>query len=173
MRDQRRGLSFLEVTVVILVIGLLAAIATPQYARFARKRSVRNAAIEMAGYVDYIRDVAINEGRSTSLSIDAATDRFSSPDVDFPDRIGTLISLPLKQRFDASLELSGAFDATNSMSFNLEGTPFATGTPLTTGVIAITSHDVRYEIRVAAGQGNVTIVETDPDSQSFVAVAEN
>lgn len=159
MPPLRRGLTFLEVTVVVLIIGLLAAIGTPHFARSARTRNARNAAIQLADYVSYVRNVAINEGRSTRLTVDAASDRFISPDVDFPDRSGTRISLPVKEIFDPGLELSATFDSATTLTFDLEGGASVAGNPMIVGVISIRSPEIGFQVLIDGDGGTVTIVE--------------
>ncbi|MCA9137835.1 MAG: prepilin-type N-terminal cleavage/methylation domain-containing protein [Planctomycetales bacterium] len=160
MHHSRRGLTFLEVTVVVLIIGVLAAVGTPHFARSVRTRNARNAAIRLADYVNYVRSVAINEGRSTQLSVDGATDRFTSPDVDFPDQPGKRISLSIKEDFDVALELSASFDSASTLTFDLEGGASVAGNPLGVGVISVGSRDIVFQILVDSNQGVVSITET-------------
>ena len=164
MPSIRRGVSFLEVTIVILIVGLLAAVGTPHFSRAGRMRAVRNAAIELTGYVDYVRSVSVNEGRSVELAIDADKDLFYSPDVDFPDRIGTPISVLLKERFDPSIEIKASFDGSSSMAFDFEGNPNVGGTPMTSGVINILSYGEGYQIVLSTGHASATITPLDDDS---------
>ncbi len=159
----RRGVSFLEVTVVIMIIGLLAAVAVPRFSRAARMRDVRNATIQTAGYVDYIRDLAINQGRTVRFSVDANADVFSSPDAEFPDRAGVLISVDLQERFDPSIELTASFDGATTMGFDLEGNPMVSGSAMSSGVITILSFGEGYQILIEAGQGTTSIVPFDFD----------
>lgn len=158
MRAPRRGVTFLEITLVVLFIGILAAVGTPYFAKATRTQNTRNAAIQLADYVGYVRRVAINEGRSTSIVIDPATDTFYSPDVDFPDRIGTPISVPIKTNHDPGLELTASFDSSLTLQFDLEGSPMANGVALSDGWIVIGSADSRQRIVIDSGIGTTTIV---------------
>ncbi|MEL6105743.1 MAG: hypothetical protein AAFU85_06900 [Planctomycetota bacterium] len=167
MRPPRRGVTFLEITLVVLFIGILAAVGAPYFATATRVQNTRNAAIQLADYIGYVRRVAINEGRSTSIVIDPATDTFSSPDVDFPDQIGNRISVPIKANHDPGLELSASFDSSLTLQFDLEGSPFANGTALVSGWVTIRSADASQRIVIDAGTGtttftNDTVLVTDP-----------
>nr|WP_161501599.1 GspH/FimT family pseudopilin [Rhodopirellula sp. SM50] len=164
MHPSRRGMTFVELTVVVTIMGLLAVLGVPRFATALHARNTRHAAIQLASYVDYVRNTAINEGRSTTFSVDATGDRFWSPDVDFPDQAGVPLSVLIKDRFDASLEIKASFDSATSVSFDLEGTPNVGGTPLSNGVITIGTRAVVYEIRIAVGPGSAAITEVDdPD----------
>ena len=159
MRSTRPGVTFLEVTLVVLFIGILAAVGTPYFARATRVRNTRNAALQIADYVGYIRTVAINEGRTTSLSVDPNTDTFSSPDVDFPSQIGTRISVAVKDQHDPNLELTASFDSSLTLQFDLEGTVLANGVPLTSGTIVVQSAEATQTIVIQAGTGATSIVD--------------
>ena len=157
MNRLRRGMSFFEISIVVLIVGILAAIVTPQFARSTRFQNTRNASVQLANYINYVREVAINEGRSTSIVVDADGDLFYSPDVSFPDRVGTAIWVPVKSLYDGSLEITGTFDGETTLSFDLEGVPSVGGSPLVSGVIRIASQDVIYDIMVDGGTGLPTV----------------
>ena len=156
---------------VVLIVGLLAAIGTPRYVQSTRSRAARNAVIQLAGYVDYVRNTAINEGRSARLTVDADEDRFFSPDVDFPDQIGTPISVSLKEQYDASLELDASFDSATTLTFDLEGMPTVAGNVLSNGVIVVWSQGVGFRILIRPGLGTATI-QAVAESDDIVAPTE-
>ena len=110
-RECRHALSLIELTIVILILGILAAVATPRLADSVRGSRLRAAANQIASHVDYIRRVAINEGRTTTLQVGSGTDRYRSTDVEFPDQVGQLILVPVKRVFDSTFELSADFDS--------------------------------------------------------------
>ncbi|QDV47857.1 Type II transport protein GspH [Stieleria neptunia] len=166
-------MTFVELTVVVTIMGLLAVVGVPRFARALHARKARHAAIQLASYVDYVRNTAINEGRSVTLSVDATGDRFWSPDVDFPDQVGVPLSVLIKDRFDDGLEIKASFDSATSVTFDLEGTPHVGGTPLGDGVIVIGTRAVAYEIRFGAGPGNAAITEVNnPDEDAFSSPEE-
>lgn len=153
MNRLRSGMTFFEVSLVVLVIGILTAIGTPHFARSTRANNARNASTQIADYVNYVRETAINEGRETEIVIDETNDRFSSSNVDFPSRPGSNISVPLKATFDQSIEVTGSFDGQTTLRFDLEGVPNVNGSPLLDGWIRVESPGFVYAIRVNAGTG--------------------
>lgn len=157
MNRHRRGMSFLEISITVLIIGVLAAVSVPRYADSTRAQQAKNAAIQIANYVNYVREVALNEGRSTSIVVDAEGDRFYSSNVNFPARLNTPISIPVKALYDASIELTGDFDGSDALGFDLEGAPTVAGLPLTSGVLRVSSGDLIYEIQVHGGTGLPTL----------------
>ncbi|MEO1524196.1 MAG: GspH/FimT family pseudopilin [Planctomycetota bacterium] len=157
MRSQRQGVSFLEVTLVVMFIGILAAVGTPYFAKAARVRATRNAAFQIADYIRYARSVAINEGRLITVTIDPDSDTFLCPDVDFPDRIGTVLSVPIKQVHNPGLELTASFDSAFSFQFDFEGSVLANGVPMNSGTITVWSPDAAQTIVIDTGTGTTTI----------------
>ena len=154
---RRGGFSYLEVAAVVMIVGIMAAIAAPQYARSARHRNTRNAAILIADQLHFIRSVAVNEGRTTTAVVNQQTDVFESPSVDFADRKGTSIRVAVKSDFDSSLELSASFDDQPYVQFDYEGNLLVGGIPMTAGSIVVASTDVAYEIVVESGTGITSI----------------
>lgn len=167
----RRGVSYLELVIVLLIIGLLAAVGTPRFATTLRVRNARHAAIQLTDYVNFVRVTAMSQGRATSLSVDPAVDRFFSDDVEFPDRPGTLISLLLKQTHDDAIELSADFDDANVLTFDLEGMPYVGANRLSSGVIEIEVSTVRYRITIDPGTGVATVQEVAVGSGDLTSSA--
>ena len=157
MNSSRSAMSFLELIIVILVVGVMAAVATPRFDATMRASHVRAAAIQIAGHIRYVRRIAINEGRSTAFALDDANRSYSS-DVDFPSRIDFPIDVDLKDDFDGSIAIRSNLDGQHELTFDLEGVPHVLGTPLLSGTILISSPGVTaYRISIAPGTGETTI----------------
>ena len=155
-------MTLLEVTVVMLIVALLAAVAAPKFSDTMRASQVRAAAIKIASDIDYVRQVAINEGRSTEIYFDESDDRYFCTDIDVADRIGKLLNVPLKDVFDPSLELSAEIDNEKAILFDIEGTPRNSTSAMVSGVITVSSANVpSYYVIIAAGTGFTSIVVED------------
>ncbi len=157
-RPCRHALTLMEMTIVVLILGILAAVAAPRFGDSVRGSRLRAAANQIASHVDYIRRVAINEGRSTTLIVNSTTDRYRSPDVDFPDQVGELILVAVKSTFDTELELYADFDSHSSMTFDFEGIPRVAGSAMQSGMISIGYDNHAYDIVIAPGLGTTTVV---------------
>ena len=151
-------MTLIEVTIVMLIIGILAAIAAPRFSSAMRSAQVRSAAIHTASHVEFVRQSAINGNRSTSLTYDAANVSYQSAEVDFADRIGQLITVDLNDEFDASIELKANFDNTDTISFDVEGVPIVGNATMQNGFIEISASGVLpYYVIIAAGTGYVSV----------------
>lgn len=150
-------MSLIELTIVILILGILSAVAAPRLGDSVRGSRLRAAANQIASHVDYIRQVAINEGRSTELVVDSVTDRYISTDVDFPENRGTQIDVGVQRRFDSAFELSADFDSHQSMTFDFEGIPRVAGTAMQSGMISIGYGDHAFDIFISPGIGTTTV----------------
>jgi len=152
-------MTLIEVTIVMLIIGILAAIAAPRFSSAMRAAQVRSAAIHTASHVEFVRQSAINGNRSTSLTYDEANSSYQSAEVDFADRIGQLISVDLRQQYDTSIQLQANFDNANTISFDVEGVPIVRNTAMQNGFIEISASGVpSYYVIIAAGTGYVSVL---------------
>jgi Tfp pilus assembly protein FimT len=146
---------------VILIIGLIAFIATPRFNNHVRAVKLEAAARQLAAHVNFIRRTAINEGRTTTLICDPAG--YRSSNVDFPDRLGTLIFVRIKS-LDSSFVLTANFNSQSQLSFDFEGVPRTGATAMTTGSISLTSGDDEFIVSIAAGTGRVTVTRPVDDA---------
>lgn len=150
-------MSLFELTIVMFVMGLLAAVTAPMFSDSLRAAELESAARTLAAHVQYIRSVAINEGRTTTLVCDPNTHTYSCQSVDFPDRFGVPIRVELRQEYDPTIVLEANFDSETSLSFDLEGTPRVGSAPLRSGTIVLRSGEDQYTIEVAAGSGAIML----------------
>jgi prepilin-type N-terminal cleavage/methylation domain-containing protein len=157
MNFRRRGISLIELTIVILIVGILAAVAAPRMADSVRAIKLQAAARQLAAHIDYIRNVAINEGRSTTLICDQGLHRYASDNVDFPERIGQLLLVSLPQDYDPSFTLAADFDSQASLTFDFEGVPYVGDSPLSQGRIELASGNDKYAVVIASGTGATSV----------------
>ena len=158
MRPARRGMSFLEITIVLLVIAVMAAVATPRFTQTVRVNQLDAAQTRVRSVIEYVRQVAVNEGRTTSLTFNGTTDSITSTNTNAPGTIGVPINIDLHAEYDDSIELSAAFDGSISLSFDLEGAPRVGGSEMQSGVITLRSLADTVRIRVVPDLGTTEIL---------------
>lgn len=73
--DAARGFTTLELTIVVLITGVIAAIATPKITNAMREYRVSIAVRHMADLVQRAKVQAISENHSVALRVDTANNR--------------------------------------------------------------------------------------------------
>lgn len=157
MNSRRCAMSLVEVTVVILLVGLLAAVAAPRFGDAVRLMRLEAAARQLASHVDYVRSVAINEGRTTELACSNTLHTYGSPDVDSPTMTGELLNVSVQQDFDPTFTLTADFDAATTLQFDFEGVPHVGASAMTQGTIVIRSGTDSFSVSIAAGTGATSV----------------
>ena len=158
MHSRRCAMSLIEVTLVILVIGVLAAVAAPRFSDTLRVVRLEAAAKQLAAHIDYIRAVAINEGRTTTLACNNSQQSYGCSSVDFPERTGVLLQVSVDQEYDPTFKLNANFDSSTTLSFDFEGVPRVGASALANGKIVLRSGKQRFAVIVATGNGATRVV---------------
>ncbi|MDG2224423.1 MAG: GspH/FimT family protein [Rubripirellula sp.] len=157
----RRGMSMIELVLVVMLVGLLAAVATPKFAESLRVTQLETAAHRLAAHITYIRSVAINQGRSVTLSCDNEAATYQCESVDFAERIGDPIFVSLPDEYDDSFELIANFDSQTTLAFDFEGVPQVDSVPLNEGRVTLRSGEHRFDVTIANGTGITTVTRND------------
>jgi prepilin-type N-terminal cleavage/methylation domain-containing protein len=153
MNSHRCAMSLIEVTLVILVMGILAAVAAPRFADSVRAIRLEAAARQLAAHIDYVRGVALNEGRTATLVFDNVRHTYASESVDFPQRTGELLQVSMPLDYDPTFTLEADFDSQSTLSFDFEGVPHAGASPLKVGRIVLGSGGETFAVVVSPGTG--------------------
>ena len=77
-RSRRQvGFSLPELLVVLVVVGILAAMSTPLFLNYYRTAQVRGAASDIAAYLNQGRQLALQRNTSVCVNISATTIRYN------------------------------------------------------------------------------------------------
>ena len=71
-----KGVSLIELLLVLVIIGILAGFGLPEYGRFAAKNRVRSAATELMQIMRMTRTMAIKENRTYLITLNPATNTY-------------------------------------------------------------------------------------------------
>lgn len=157
------GFSLFEMIAVLLVLGIISAVAAPRFAGAWVHSKQVTLANQLASQIDYARRHAMNTGRNAILKIDEAADSLRV-NVPRPGRIENAVLINIKEEYDSSFELTANFDGARQVQFDFEGTPIVDAAPLLEGVISVSSGSTVYEIHIAPGTGKTTIVKAESRS---------
>jgi prepilin-type N-terminal cleavage/methylation domain-containing protein len=70
MWRKEKGFTFLELAVVVLIMGIMMAVTAPRFASSLSKATIGATARRLAGTIVYLRNAAAREGRSFFLNLD-------------------------------------------------------------------------------------------------------
>jgi prepilin-type N-terminal cleavage/methylation domain-containing protein len=71
-----KGVSLIELLIVLVIVGILAGFGLPEYGRFTAKNRVRGAATELMQIMRLARTMAIKENRTYLITLDPATNTY-------------------------------------------------------------------------------------------------
>ncbi|OEY65174.1 pilin [Marinobacter sp. X15-166B] len=97
MKKAQQGFTLIELMIVVAIIGILAAIAIPQYQDYTARTQVNRAYSELSQYRTAIEE-SIQRGQTTIAGADAGyvqsnlTDDVFAADADFTGGTGTLVA---------------------------------------------------------------------------------
>ncbi len=74
--NSRSGLTFIELFIVILIIGLIMAIVAPNFVNLLRSTKTGSAARRLAGYMKYVQDKAARENTEYIVVFDLKLNQY-------------------------------------------------------------------------------------------------
>lgn len=119
----RRGLTLIEVTVTVLIIGFLAAVATPAFSGFLNQARVDSAAKRIKADLALARQTAVAESTTTSITFTLMSGNYSVTGVDHPDHPGQAYNVDLSLYPYNSTIVMGLFGIDLTAQFDRFGQP--------------------------------------------------
>ncbi len=129
----RRAFTLVEVALVVVIAGLLAAVAVPRYAQSLTRYSANAAAQRVIADLELARQRAAATSKTVDVVFDPAADTYAFTNLDHPDHPGTPYTVDLSaDPYGADLRTAD-FAGRAYFKFSGYGRPDAGGT-LTLGV---------------------------------------
>ncbi len=85
----QKGFTLIELMIVVAVIGVLAAIAIPQYQNYVKKAALGSALATATALKTNVEDYIAVQGSFPSAPADVQAPTFSLGDIDFPSALST------------------------------------------------------------------------------------
>ena len=146
-----RAFTLIELVLVLVIIGIMGAIAMPKYASAVSRYRADAAARRIASDLGYARSLAIATSTSTSVQFHCDTSTYQIAAVADPDHGGVftvaLANDPYLASFSSATAVSNAFIVT----YNGYGIPTSTPT------IVVTSGSTSRTVTIAPDIGTATV----------------
>lgn len=155
MRRNPHGFTLIELVLVILIAGVMAALAVPRFANSMSSYQAQMAARRLAVDLEMARSLARARSADITVRFTTATHRYELVGLTLPDNpskpyVVVLNNDPYKSQITA-LSLPGASPA-SSLVFDGYGKPKLTGN----GSVTVRSGGKTHTLTIDAGSGRVT-----------------
>ena len=154
--DRRNAMTLIEVTIVILVLGIVTAVSVPRISIGVQAAQLRTAVAGIESHLAFARRTAINRGRPVTLTFDNLLETYSSADIGYPEQPASMLLVDLRSAYDPAMNLEASFDGLVAITFDPEGMPHAGSSPLANGTINVSTGGVVYRIMIKPGLGTVS-----------------
>ncbi|MCA9069583.1 MAG: GspH/FimT family protein [Planctomycetaceae bacterium] len=124
----RNGISLIDVTVTILVMGIFAAVAIPRFADSMHHYRTETAADKVRADLNYARKLAVARSTDVTVEFDTVADNYTLVGIGHPDRVGQSYVVQLNQNPYQSDLASASFGGGSTIVFDAFGTPDNGGT---------------------------------------------
>ncbi|MGB7329215.1 MAG: GspH/FimT family pseudopilin [Rubripirellula sp.] len=171
MHSARAAITLIEVAIVILIVGVMAAVATPRFADTQRISRLEAATWRVANDIQRARQTALRSGRSVQITFSNDDDSYQAEQGEQNDRSPTPALVSIKSIYDPSIEMVASMDGNLTLSFNFEGVPHSSGEAIEQATIALSSGSDLFQVHIVAGTGEV-VVERSSGAISQINNAE-
>ena len=158
--DNQRGITLMELSIVVVTIGILAAMAVPRFMEYIPKLKSKAAVKEVVSQLRLARSAAIAEKRAVGVYIDADEGNYTVfvDSVDVESKIYNETDPLIRMKaFDAGIEIGyNTFD-NSVVIFEPDGSASSSGEM----AFIIPARGTMYEVSVLAGTGKVRMDEIE------------
>jgi len=149
--ETRRGLTLVDLTISVLIMGFVAATASPKFAALLTSYTAEAAARRVTADLNYAASAAAQTSQTVTATFNVAGDSYSFTGVDSPDHPGSAWDVSLTNGGTNVSLVSADFAGSQVVTFNAYGRPDNAGT------IVLSSGSDTSTIAVDAATGRATV----------------
>jgi len=123
----RRAFTLIELTIVLLIVSIMAAVAAPKYKESLASFRLKAVAQRVAGDIRQARRLAQANSAPQAIVFDVATNSYSLTGIIDKDRHTRTYQFSLASTEYQCELVSANFNNTTTLSFNVYGRPLYTG----------------------------------------------
>jgi len=123
-----RAFSLVEMVMVIVLLGVMAAIAAPRYASFLREQRLNFADLRLRGDIALAQKRARYLGAAVTMTFTPASHRYAIVGMNDPDKVGASYIVNLAQEPYGVTMSSADLGGDTQLIFDGQGTPDSAGT---------------------------------------------
>jgi prepilin-type N-terminal cleavage/methylation domain-containing protein len=150
-KTHRRGFSLLELTIVVLIIGILAAVATPNWAAVLSKYRADAAAQRIVTDLGRVQSLAYSTSTAQTLTLNVTQSTYQIAGLRGLDRASSTYTVDLTAEPYRSTLVSASFNGAAQIAFDGYGQPTVAG-----GTIVVASGSQQRTVTVDATTGKAT-----------------
>ena len=125
--SRKYGFTLIEVVIVMIVMGIMTAVATPRYRSTIARYRAEAAAKRIASDLNYARAEAIHQGVNQQVTFDTSFDSYSLPGLPHINRPSEVYSVSLAETSYPANITTADFAGNPSVTFDIYGQPDFTG----------------------------------------------
>ncbi len=126
--QRRAGFTLVEVVITMLIIGILAAVAGPKFAKTLHRMRAESAAKRIKSDLNYVRQMAISRSGPLTVTFMPASNDYSIPGLSSLSRNGAPYAVSLSVPPYNALLVSATLGTDSVIQFDHYGHPDSGGT---------------------------------------------